>query len=153
MLMYTKQVFCCMLIYIPHSLVTYGSHYGALTSCCCYAAREWQGPASGERNVTAEFHPVRKKLVVRDGVGKELRFIDLRRTQTAEIRRPASNLNTVVSVRIDGEVDLVSRLLTCGPLQHCQCFLQPPVFCRLSLSYRLLLQPYAVQFLVLTAIL
>ncbi|PVD19736.1 hypothetical protein C0Q70_20227 [Pomacea canaliculata] len=84
-----------------------------------FKAREWQGPASGERNVTAEFHPVRKKLVVRDGVGKELRFIDLRRTQTAEIRRPASNLNTVVSVRIDGEVDLILKFLE---PEECQMF-------------------------------
>ena len=56
-----------------------------------------------------EFDPKRKKVLVRDGRGKELRFIDLRQITTC-ILRTTGDSGTLMSLRINGEVDLVSAL-------------------------------------------
>ena len=47
--------------------------------------------------------------MVRDGRGKELRFIDLRKITTCGLRTTGSG-GTLMAFRIEGEVDLVGAL-------------------------------------------
>ena len=56
-----------------------------------------------------EFDPRRKKVMVRDGRGKELRFINLRKITTCRLRTTGSG-GTLMALRIEGEVDLVGAL-------------------------------------------
>ncbi|XP_076465945.1 dual oxidase 1-like [Babylonia areolata] len=74
-----------------------------------FKAREWQGPHSGERTVSVQFNPKRKKILVRDGRGKELRFIDLRKQTTCLIRASGAE-GDLMSLNLEGEVDLILRL-------------------------------------------
>ena len=47
--------------------------------------------------------------MVRDGRGKELRFINLRKITTCRLRTTGSG-GTLMALRIEGEVDLVGAL-------------------------------------------
>ncbi|XP_070183170.1 dual oxidase 2-like [Littorina saxatilis] len=73
-----------------------------------HKAREWQGSQSGERNVTVEFDGKRKKVLVRDGRGKELRFIDLRNQGNVRLKTTGQS-GTLMSLGVEGEVDLILR--------------------------------------------
>ncbi|KAK7499705.1 hypothetical protein BaRGS_00009046, partial [Batillaria attramentaria] len=68
---------------------------------------KFKGPRSGERNVSVEFDSKRKKILVRDGRGKELRFIDLRQARSVTIRTPSESSATIASLSVAGEVDLI----------------------------------------------
>ncbi|XP_062620936.1 dual oxidase 2-like [Saccostrea cucullata] len=73
---------------------------------------EWVGKKEGERNVVIKFDSQRKKLHVNDRRGKPLRMIDLRPKQGSagkSIRLWNADDQPVVSVRADGEIDLVLR--------------------------------------------
>lgn len=76
-----------------------------------YVVVEWVGKKEGERNVVINFDSQRKKLHVNDRRGKPLRMIDLRPKQAApakSIRLWNADDRAVVSVRAEGEIDLVS---------------------------------------------
>ncbi|ESO87606.1 hypothetical protein LOTGIDRAFT_235056 [Lottia gigantea] len=76
-----------------------------------FSATEWVGIKSGERNVKVELDRNRKKIMVTDRTGKTLRLIDLRRTDRVHIRISDDKDQSVISVRVPGETDLILRFI------------------------------------------
>ena len=69
------------------------------------------GPNDGERNVKIKFDDNRKKIHVYDRRGKPLRLIDLRSRENKQVDKlhiwVSEDTGTVISVRAEGEIDLV----------------------------------------------
>jgi hypothetical protein len=76
----------------------------------CVLAVEWVGPNSDERNVKVKFDRNRKKIHVEDMRRKPLRMLDLRVVkQKLHFRSSTDGLQNVISVRVQGEIDLVIK--------------------------------------------
>ncbi|XP_048733941.2 dual oxidase 2-like isoform X2 [Ostrea edulis] len=77
-----------------------------------FTAVEWVGPNSDERNVKVKFDRNRKKIHVEDTRRKPLRMLDLRMIkQKLHFRLSADGLQNVISVRVQGEIDLVLKFV------------------------------------------
>lgn len=84
-----------------------------------FLAIEWLGPTEGERNVKIKLDDNRKKIHVSDRRGKPLRMIDLRSRENKTVDKLhiwiSEDTGTVISVRAEGEIDLVkNKLLRCA---------------------------------------
>ncbi|XP_041371604.1 dual oxidase 2-like [Gigantopelta aegis] len=93
-----------------------------------FTATEWVGATSGERNVMIELKRDRKKIVVMDLVGKTLRLIDLRHSDKVRIRMSEDRPMDLMSIRVQGEIDLVLRFDSSGTrdsaVRNLESFLQ-----------------------------
>ncbi|KAK3606293.1 hypothetical protein CHS0354_037969 [Potamilus streckersoni] len=71
---------------------------------------EWTGPKEGERKIKVKFYLCRKKILITNILKKPLRLIDLR-LNTAKIHIHVSDdrKKTLMSVRVEGEIDLILR--------------------------------------------
>ena len=65
------------------------------------------GPKIGERTVIVKFDRGRKKIHVTERGRKPLRMIDLRYTDKIHLRTATDSAETLLSVRVPGEIDLV----------------------------------------------
>ena len=74
-----------------------------------YVVIEVVGPKDGERNVKVKFDDNRKKIHVTDTGRKPLRMIDLRHVEKIYIRLSTDKQETFASVRVPGDIDLVSE--------------------------------------------
>lgn len=73
------------------------------------AAREWQGPKQGCRNVTVRFLPDKKHVVVGNpNSSAPLRSIDLRNVRTVVVQVASSKNRFFFMLRMPREYDLVS---------------------------------------------
>ena len=77
-----------------------------------YLVVEWVGPKNGERTDKVVFDKERKKIHVNDLRRKPLRMLDFRRiegtVQKVHFRISTDHENNMLSVRLPGEIDLVS---------------------------------------------
>ncbi|XP_078313072.1 dual oxidase 2-like isoform X3 [Crassostrea virginica] len=77
-----------------------------------FAAIEWVGPTSDERNVKVKFDRGRKKIHVEDMRRKPLRMLDLRAVkQKVHYRVASDGLQNLIAVRVQGDIDLVLKFL------------------------------------------
>ncbi|KAK7489239.1 hypothetical protein BaRGS_00019491 [Batillaria attramentaria] len=75
-----------------------------------FSAVEWAGKETGERGVTIELVPDRKKIMVHSAAGnKLLRMIDLRKQPRIVVLEAQDRQLTTLGVKVDGETDLKFR--------------------------------------------
>ncbi|KAK3096749.1 hypothetical protein FSP39_002883 [Pinctada imbricata] len=96
-----------------------------------YLMVEWVGKNSGDRSVKVQFDDQRKKIHVSDRRGKPLRMIDLRVREGQPKKRivvwnAEDKSRTVISIRADGEIDLVLKFADIAEkdsfIQHLKTF-------------------------------
>lgn len=77
-----------------------------------FAAVEWVGPNSDERNVKVKLDRSRKKIHVEDMRRKPLRMLDLRSVkQKVHYRLSSDGLQNIIAIRVQGDIDLVLKFL------------------------------------------
>ena len=111
--MYKRQFKCYRRILSFNNRIVGTNQIIAKSLIFLFTAIEWVGPNDGERHIKIKFDENRKKIHVSDRRGKPLRMIDLRSHGSKQIDKlhiwVSEDTGTVMSVRTEGEIDLVSH--------------------------------------------